>query len=1393
MSECERYMFDYFTRMWDGKRKMEVPGIASRFNCYFTSQKSSNATAAAKYHSKMVNLFMSSDPTYSFFFPNDMVKLAEGCQLIEHNILCDIQSGKIVVPKFPKLVKKTLIIDDKSKLIVFPTTEESDEEEITATDRCPDKEAQMLSKSTVNSKPAQSKMEFILAEILRNQVESKQLGEKNSARIDEIVARNAATTSLEANKSIPKQLNFDEIFRSINGPGPNQSMFSTYMPSPKSMVSDYHFQYFFICSFSNLINWVQTYVKSTNIVLPYLNELTILQTHMHISLDVTHGLYVFLKNCLLQFDRIISEIIDGIFKDHSSHCSGDKLLYIAQQIDNVCFSITIILVHKNKLQAYFKHSRSLLISRAGILIKMIKKGIRPSSLKFPPEIICSFILQTAYNTFLKCFFTIHDMKSLYWLSNFRYNNYLGSSIHCFLGSQSRQSRSKQHFCHAILHYLGIFHQCRQPVLYEAMAFDLWLWNLIPIVFVSCSIFEMRSIEDNFIASTHPNMNRKGRYRKKGRTTILARIESSSYASSKLCSNTRRAIRKRDICKRPDGNLTKFIEKASGKVFHDLLMLINKSLKIKTEGWFTVICEYGSSVSDLTSYDAISFMYGDAVVELQGITMFMKDFIKNRIYKNKHFEISLQSQSFIKSTRIFPTNGIQSENELANFSPLMCLKFWKMRKGIRNSLDKALTSQSIKKHMRKEFGFIINDSYRIVLPSICDMSRKRLGSIVWPLLIDIGLCPMFASFVIKRLSITKKYAASIRDILDNSKKMADNFDPDKPFGCKCRKIQTLGEKIGSSHGHFWIKNDDITDLNVKNIIALAGNSRPNEDSADIKEKVVQAISDLLKITSTNSDCNTEDFIKYFFNVQFLACKTGRSFFTEDQIRHCSKLIEGCIIAYLDKNKNSNIIVCPFLFWLKLKLSFVDDIAHFSTINHIQEKDILNNWIIWYKEVFKSRIPLARRSWAIAGNASVLFKDKDTYESSDNYDDIRVRILISVFHHGKVLPFRPALKVCNAALFACMKTKSHKGMAMKRCQDLVDDVSKKTAVLGMVYGKDSQFVVFQYDIENFFTNVLSSFVKDALRFFLLDNENILEGFWVHKKNRKFVFHTKPKLEENFYFISKSQIWELVIFDLDNCYFMLGQHTLIKQNKGLSIGGQLSSALAIMLANYAEHKTLSELFTGNILRNQEGLLIIDGLRITDDGLIFVVINRCVQGEDFAFQVISAFIAKFEQFTGHSLNIILAKQSNEYQIFENSVINLNSKVVVMFHVKNFQSLLQTGVQKIKKGVHPISACSTLIKVNTLMQTFMRIKHGSTFDIFCLLSSLQFIFEVNTGFNWDPIWTKHAVYKLMFHARFSGEIWHFLNRVLVSKGYNNNVFILQWISQLSSTIENYFVQIRGI
>lgn len=50
-------------------------------------------------------------------------------------------------------------------------------------------------------------------------------------------------------------------------------------------------------------------------------------------------------------------------------------------------------------------------------------------------------------------------------------------------------------------------------------------------------------------------------------------------------------------------------------------------------------------------------------------------------------------------------------------------------------------------------------------------------------------------------------------------------------------------------------------------------------------------------------------------------------------------------------------------------------------------------------------------------------------------------------------------------------------------------------------------------------------------------------------------------------------------------------------------MSSALAIMLANFAEHKALFLVQSWKYFRDEKkSSLIIDGVRITDDGLIFV-----------------------------------------------------------------------------------------------------------------------------------------------------------------------------------------------
>ena len=74
----------------------------------------------------------------------------------------------------------------------------------------------------------------------------------------------------------------------------------------------------------------------------------------------------------------------------------------------------------------------------------------------------------------------------------------------------------------------------------------------------------------------------------------------------------------------------------------------------------------------------------------------------------------------------------------------------------------------------------------------------------------------------------------------------------------------------------------------------------------------------------------------------------------------------------------------------------------------------------------------------------------------------------------------------------------------------------------------------------------------------------SIWVHKRNLKVIFLKTSILINLFYEIKLEQIVELIKFDMNNAWFLLGDSLIGKQKEGISIGGFLSSMLAIMLAN-------------------------------------------------------------------------------------------------------------------------------------------------------------------------------------------------------------------------------------
>ena len=156
------------------------------------------------------------------------------------------------------------------------------------------------------------------------------------------------------------------------------------------------------------------------------------------------------------------------------------------------------------------------------------------------------------------------------------------------------------------------------------------------------------------------------------------------------------------------------------------------------------------------------------------------------------------------------------------------------------------------------------------------------------------------------------------------------------------------------------------------------------------------------------------------------------------------------------------------------------------------------------------------------------------------------------------------------------------------------------------KNTVFYAFKYDIKEFFTNVVIAHVMPALQFFIYNNSVIKQGhIWMHKRNFKLVFIAKPLLENSFYKLDIQQIIDLISYDMNNAWFKLGNSLIGKQKEGLSIGGFLSSMLAIMLANYAEHSTITSSLYGSKFFHKNSQ-ILDGLRATDDGLIFIAIDQ-------------------------------------------------------------------------------------------------------------------------------------------------------------------------------------------
>ena len=104
-------------------------------------------------------------------------------------------------------------------------------------------------------------------------------------------------------------------------------------------------------------------------------------------------------------------------------------------------------------------------------------------------------------------------------------------------------------------------------------------------------------------------------------------------------------------------------------------------------------------------------------------------------------------------------------------------------------------------------------------------------------------------------------------------------------------------------------------------------------------------------------------------------------------------------------------------------------------------------------------------------------------------------------------------------------------------LVDVMKLLSSKLRLIHGSDSEFYLSRYDIDTFFPRIDCSALIPAVDFFVNDDK-FRDGFWVHKRNKKWVFSKKPSLEDNFEHVhlSVQQLKMLVAHEIKICFFWL-----------------------------------------------------------------------------------------------------------------------------------------------------------------------------------------------------------------------------------------------------------------
>ena len=418
----------------------------------------------------------------------------------------------------------------------------------------------------------------------------------------------------------------------------------------------------------------------------------------------------------------------------------------------------------------------------------------------------------------------------------------------------------------------------------------------------------------------------------------------------------------------------------------------------------------------------------------------------------------------------------------------------------------------------------------------------------------------------------------------------------------------------------------------------------------------------------------------------------------QIRKCKEALSGWIISSIDKNTHKFILLCPVLAYkmglenlitnrnnYDLVASGTSDVR--SSISYIltqwRHTHLQHNWQNIHPFATALNFPYAY----------LLPKWKDV---SMLVQDFRCRPIVSCYRH----PCEKLFHCVGKAVLLCLRNANFTHFSLWRTQDTKDWISSLAVPSQLPYGQDTRFLFGVGDISNMYDKLAHAYIIDCLQW-------LFES--AYKVSRHYSrFHINHDSDSAFFGraydsmacceFSADDAFNIAMFCIENAYFTVGQHRLLRQIFGVPMGGQLSSALAILVCVRGEHSTFASLGAD--------LKLFNAKRYVDD-LAHVVFYKHKDPRTLARA--HCLLYKLRNCYHSSLILKPGEVINNSFVFLDCIISSSDHTLSVSYFNKNQKAIFSGLQNTTRFAPFPSFGPDHIKRNSLSNALTRIANSCT------------------------------------------------------------------------------------